>query len=304
MVNKRAEHAIEQIVKAEAFDTIYTNVGVLNVGYNVAHRNGLIHIYHLREYQDLDFGERIYPSFQEFSRKIAQKKNYNIAITKGIYQYFHCPSKNSVVIYNGVMNKDDYKTIIWDKQKYFLFVGRLSDGKGVIDAIEAFNVVCHNYPDYKLVLAGGVESKKMEIQIRNKVAQYGLTDSIQFLGMVHHVDELMRKAKALLMCSRSEGLGRVTIEAMANGCLVIGKNAMGTKEQFDNGLAFTGHEIGLRYDTLDELECNMMNVIKNGTDSYKDMIHNAQDTVFHYYTIERCYNSLVNFFQKIEHENP
>lgn len=57
----------------------------------------------------------------------------------------------------------------------------------------------------------------------------------------------MSKAQALIVASRFEGFGFITTEAMWNDCLVIGKNIAGTKEQFDNGVAETGHEIGLRF---------------------------------------------------------
>ena len=45
----------------------------------------------------------------------------------------------------------------------------------------------------------------------------------------------MSKALALFVPSSFEGFGFITVEAMFCGCLVIGRNTGGTKEQFDNG---------------------------------------------------------------------
>ena len=57
-----------------------------------------------------------------------------------------------------------------------------------------------------------------------------MTDAVEFLGRTDKVKEYMCRATAFLMCSENEGLGRVSIEAMFYGCLVIGRNSGGTKD--------------------------------------------------------------------------
>ena len=51
----------------------------------------------------------------------------------------------------------------------------------------------------------------------------------------------------LIVPSIFEGFGFITAEGMANGCVVLGRNTAGTKEQFDNGVKMTGKEIGVRF---------------------------------------------------------
>ncbi len=106
----------------------------------------------------------------------------------------------------------------------------------------------------------------------------------------------------LIMASTHEGLGRVTIEAMSEGCLVIGHNSHGTKEQFDNGYYFTGKEIGIRYLLLSELTQAMTDIAANGIFKYREMIELAQKTVYHFYTINRCTTSIINFYNHIFNE--
>jgi glycosyltransferase involved in cell wall biosynthesis len=300
IINGQAEKFIAQIVAREGYDIIHSNVGVLNIGYHVARKRGLKHIYHLREYQDLDFGENIYPSHKAFNRGLRQAQNYNIAITKNIFNYFGCCDRNSEVIYDGVLWQQSRSPILWNKQKYFLFVGRLSEGKGILEAISAFYLVHEKYPGCKLMVAGSAESRSMMDEVQGLLSRLALTHVVKLLGPVGNVEELMQNASALLMTSKAEGLGRVTIEAMSQGCLVIGRNAMGTKEQFDNGVSHCGREIGLRYNTRDELVQAMCHVVEYGTEFYKDMIQTAQDTVYELYTIEQCYEALMNFYRKIE----
>ena len=64
--NYKQERLLLDIVKKHNPDIIYTNVGVVNIGYNVAKKLHIPHIYHLREYQDLDFGMKIIPSRHRF----------------------------------------------------------------------------------------------------------------------------------------------------------------------------------------------------------------------------------------------
>ena len=57
-----------------------------------------------------------------------------------------------------------------------------------------------------------------------------MCDNVKFLGIRKDIYSLMKNAMALVVSSPSEGFGFITVEAMLNGCLVIGRNTAGTKE--------------------------------------------------------------------------
>ena len=80
--NKKQERVLLDIVKRHKPDIIYTNVSVVNIGYNVAKKLHIPHVYHLREYQDLDFGMRIIPSRHRFIENL--QNSYTICITKSV----------------------------------------------------------------------------------------------------------------------------------------------------------------------------------------------------------------------------
>ena len=86
---------------------------------------------------------------------------------------------------------------------------------------------------------------------------------------------------------------------MYNGCLVIGRNSGGTKEQFDNGLKKTGKEIGLRFENIHELEKEMADVCERGVDYYADMIKRAQETVVSLYTVEHNVDQILDLYNKL-----
>lgn len=58
------------------------------------------------------------------------------------------------------------------------------------------------------------------------------------------------------MTSKLEGMGRTTVEAMANDCVVIGYNSGGTKELIKH------NETGFLYNNFEELVSNLRFVLK------------------------------------------
>ena len=277
VVNHKAFQQICTISKYYKPDVVYTNVSVIGVGQKVAEKIKVPHIYHIREYQYLDFGMRIIPSSSTFKRML--QNQYSICITKGIQSHFGLNNQNSVVIYDGVRSED---VAFFDKrkEKYFLFVGRLDKTKGVRIVLEAF--AKSRIRTHTLKIAGASLSKNEDNQLKELVKEYGIEDRVEFLGVVNDVDSIMRKATALVMASQFEGFGLVTAEAMFNGCLVIGRNVAGTKEQFDNGLKWTGDEIGMRWNSVDELRQCMNNVVENGIESYYPYIERGIKACKHY----------------------
>jgi len=91
-------------------------------------------------------------------------------------------------------------------------------------------------------------------------------------------------------------------EAMFQGCLVIGRNTSGTKEQFDNGMELEGDEIGLRYDTTDELAILLAEVASRPAGYYIPYINRAFVVVNNLYTQESNVCQIYDFYQYILHE--
>ena len=294
--NWKQERMLLDIVKRHKPDIIYTNVGVVNIGYNVAKKLHIPHVYHLREYQDLDFGMTIIPSRHHFIENL--HNSYTICITKGIQEHFHLTDKkNSRVIYDGILTP---KIIENDfREKYFLFVGRLSKEKNPFCIIRAFSEFNKSNKNYRLLLAGSNVSKEESSIIRSFVKKSNLEGKVSFLGTRNDINKLMQRAYAVIVASNFEGLGRVTIESMFNGCLVIGRNTTGTKEQFDNGLSLTGEEIGIRFERDEDL-CEKMHLASSLTkEKYNEYTERAKTVVEHLYTPKKCADDIYNFFKYI-----
>lgn len=280
-------------------DLIHSNGALVDVGFRAAKSLGIPHIYHLREYQDLDFGMDIMPSMDGFKNRILDKSQA-ICITNAVMKHFSTGSNvnNLRVIYDGVHLKEE-TAFMCEKDKYFLFVGRLDEAKGFRNAVFAFSKFVEKRKDYKLLVAGTPLSATYFNEIKAYIEANGLTENIEFLGIRNDVDSLMQKASAVIMASRFEGFGLVTAEAMFNGCLVIGHDTGGTKEQFDNGLKMSGEEIGLRYGSVEDLSRLMFEVADSGIEKYLPMIKRGQQVAASLYSIETCVDNVLEYYNDI-----
>jgi len=294
ILNVIATMRIAKVAKRFNADIIHTNIGPLQIGYNAAKKTGIKHVWHIREYQGGIFSMKPFPSLTKFKEKL--HSSYSIAISKGIYNYYSL-SENAKVIYDGVL-KSTQTQFQLNKKKYFLFVGQLQESKGIEQLIDGYIEFAIHNSDYELFLAGwGKESYVSKL--KTKINDTGNRERTHFLGPRRDVFNLMSSASAVIVSSLSEGFGFVAAEAMFNGCLVIGYNATGTKEQIDNGLERHNKDIALKYSNHEELVTAMQDVAKNGVEYYFPMIMRAQETAFSLYSQERHASEVYNFYIEI-----
>ena len=286
-----------EIIKKEVPHIIHTNAGVIHISHFIANRYKIPHVWHIREFQDLHFGWIPFPTNRFFLNLLQNNNNYVIAITNIVLNHHHLKKKNSCVIYDGVFDTNVVPIIV-EKENYFLFVGSLEKAKGIENVINAFIQIAHEFPLYKLLIAG-VGTKIYTTYLENIVINSGLEERIVFLGFRKDIYNLMSKAMGLIVYSKFEGFGFITAEAMYNGCLVIGFNTAGTKEQFDNGIIYTGQEIGLRYSTQEELVIQLKKVCNCGIEPFLPILIKAQKTVIPLYSIEKSALSMFNIYKSI-----
>ena len=292
-INYFAKKYLEKIIKIEKPDIIHTNTGVIRFGALVAKKHNIPHVWHIREYQTLDFAWKPIGGIEKQRNLYKDSNNHCIAITHDVFNYFELNKKKDITIYDGVFSSS-IELPISVKQDYFLFVGCLKEGKGVLDVINAFELIADKLsPNTELWLVGDDE-----INIHHRIFNSKYPGLIKYLGFRKDVYQLMANAIALIVPSKFEGFGFITTEAMLNRCLVIGRNTGGTKEQFDNGKAFTGEDIGLRFTTLEELSIHMKNV-RFCYNDYLDMVERGYKTVTTFYTIENNINHISRIYNTL-----
>ena len=100
--------------------------------------------------------------------------------------------------------------------------------------IQAFAIVAKEIPDIRLAFYG--EGKEME-QIRQMAESLGISDRVDFKGLVRDIPNAIRNAKMFVMTSDYEGLPNALIEAMAVGlpCVSTDCSPGGAMELIVNG---------------------------------------------------------------------
>lgn len=277
------------VVKQYKPDIIHTNCGTINEGFKVSRKLNIPHVWHIREHQGENTIWRPFPNQKSFECKL-QSSNV-ITITHELMRYYNLkPNLTRRVIYNGILPQTS-KIYRWPKDKYFLVSSRISEEKGIDDVIESFSKFCRIRNDYKLIVLGDGDETYVQ-HLKNRISTLGCESYVEWKGYVSDVLPYMQKATSLIVASKYEGFGRMTAEALINGCAVIGSNNSGTKEILD----YTG---GFLFNTNDEmLEC--MNTVASLSESeYLSLMEPAQKKAVEAFCVENHINQVLKFYKDI-----
>ena len=299
IINTLATIQLYAVTKNFQPDIIHTNVSVTAIGYYVAHLLKIPHVWHIREYADLDFNLHYFPSKKTQQKRYRHAQSYTICITKDIQRH-HMLNEwdNSIVIYNGIYS---HKELFYQSHKkaYFLFAGRIEHAKGIIPLIDAYAEYCKKCDSpIPLHIAGSGSAHYIKL-VQEAIDKHNIKQNVILLGMIDDIFSLYKEARAIVVPSLSEGFGRITAEAMFAGCLVIGNNSAGTKEQFDMGKTIMGDEIALRYTTHDQLVNHLLDVTNNPITFYEPIIMRGNAVATLLYSTEQHAKYIHNFYNKI-----
>jgi len=124
-------------------------------------------------------------------------------------------------------------------------IGKIKESKGQMEAVRAIEELVREGIDLELVLAGSANERYLTA-LRQVVAAAGLDAHVRFLGHVSDIGGVLEEADAVLVCSRSEAFGMVTVEAMRFGKPVVGARSGATVELIQegfNGLLYTPGDV-------------------------------------------------------------
>ena len=122
----------------------------------------------------------------------------------------------------------------WQDNSYFISVGGLLPIKGHDVLINAWPIVRREFQDLHLVIVGDGPLRQ---SYRELIERLGCNERVWIIGEVPYeqIWSLMRKARALIMPSRNEGLSYAILEAGVNALPVIATNVGGNPELITDG---------------------------------------------------------------------
>lgn len=102
--------------------------------------------------------------------------------------------------------------------KRIIAVGRYTYQKGFERLIEAWNLICRQYPDWHLDIIGDGEDR---LQLQKLIEHYNIGAHITLCPPTKDMDTVYRSASLVAMSSRYEGLPMILLEAQAYGLPIV-----------------------------------------------------------------------------------
>ncbi len=274
-MNTRCLEEMEDYVGKWKIDIIHTNSLTHMIGARLSQRVKIPHVWHIREALKKDFG-LLYDSRLQY--KYALLKTQRIICISEYVKKIHRRmlfGAHEIKIYNG-FNIDHYRldgAFERNPEKFTIIIcGSIQESKGQLDAVKAVEyLICRRGMKHICLKIVGDYSNEYGREIQRYIEIHQLGPYIEMIAFQSDLRELRRQADIALMCSRSEGFGRVTVESMLSENVVIGADCAGTAEIIRNGVNGYVYESG----DICDLGEKIYDVITNWGDQEK-IIKNAK----------------------------
>lgn len=302
-----AVRRIKAYAKKHNIQLIHSNSSAIDVGALAAYKAGIPHVWHFREFGDLDYNLEYMLGRTRSCQIMNQISDCMVFISQSLYQYYMASLEREKcrVIYNGIAGEylfRKYESALPEMKRKvdFLIAGNLHRNKKQNVAIEAAKILRQRgYDDFRLLIAGAAanleDSRKYEWELKEQ-AQPLIPQYIEFLGSVKDMPSLRRETDVELVCSTREAFGRVTVEAMMSSNPVIASDTGANPElviEGKNGLLF---KEGDASSLADQMECFLKDrklLLNMGICAYdyaKDLFTSERNTL----NIESLYQEILN----------
>lgn len=175
------------------------------------------------------------------------------------------------VIHNGIsdkkfsikhVNKADLKI----KGLVLCSIGRIVNGKGLIDLVNAFSLFHKNHHDSSLLIIGGALHEENNLALKDfldTAEKLNIKEKIFITGLVENVQDYLALADIYIHPSYREGVPRSVLEAMSLQKIVIATKIRGASEIINTS------EVGILYEKGNVKDL-VKSIIKANNLSYKD----------------------------------
>lgn len=289
-------HLIKYYLIKNKIEIVHNNSYVCRIGMEAALSAKIPFVCHNRELFQESFNMDILN--EKKSMVLLSKADAVIEISEAVYEKYSkmVPDANYYILHDGIdVNKyyQIHEPILYSSQVNILLAGNLLSNKGQMQAVQALELLeKKGYHNINLTLAGGGRQEEYGKQLFAYIEK-------QHINNITYEDfcdltEFRRKSDIVLVCSKYEGLGRVTIEGQLSGCLVIGAATSGTKEIIADG------ETGLLYEygNIDDLADKIVYAIQN-PEKMNQIAQNGQEMAKNNFDLDSYCGKLFEIYKKI-----
>jgi len=194
-----------------------------------------------------------------------------------------------------------------DTRPTLVYVGAISEGRGVLELIECMRLLKPRHHDVQLTLVGGLQLHDLSQRLTRMLDEYGLADNVHLLGRVNHerVYGIMASCSIGMVILRDEPNYRESLptklfEYMAVALPIVSSNFPLWKEVVE------GNHCGITADPRNPGEiAKAVEYLVEHTDEAKTMGENGRRAVLEKYSWENESKKLLAIYKDLlEGEGP
>ena len=256
-----------------------------NIIINLAKKHNIPYILQPHASTPKDVNKQLFKEVYDFfyGNKIMQNATTTIAVSnEEAYYDKKMKAKDVQVVYNG-MNLDEFKKEVPSgifkrkyniESKYLLYLGRLDKLKGINYIIEAFSLLPDKYDEYKLVIAGRINSYKEELD--KIIERKNLQDRVIFTDYLTEEDKLYAYHDAEMFINPVKYMGGVSITVfesiLSNTPVIVTPESGEVIEKIDAGLI-------VEYANVEQLKDAIIRTFED-EDLIKRQLKKGQDYIY------------------------
>lgn len=288
----------KRLIKKRNIQIVHNNTTYTYIAAKAALSENTKLVWHIREFLEEDQNNKILIKKRGYN--LINKADKIVCISSSIYKKYEriFDKKRLEIVYNGI-DENKYlipnRNILENKEINLLCVGGINEKKGQFELCEAIGKLL-NKSDYniKLNLVGRYDDYAKE-RIEEISDKYNLHNVIELKGKQSNTVQFYSKADIVFMCSTNEAFGRVTVEGMMGGALIIGKDCAATSELIEN------RNTGLLYKNLDDLIETIQYALEHKEESRK-IAKNGQSFAKNLFTSRKNAENIINIYNNLTKE--
>lgn len=296
ILNQLAKLRIAMIILTKKIDVVHINTLTNQIGAKAALLTKRKLVWHIREYLEEDLG--ITHINLKKSISLYNKADSMIAISRGVYSKYNKLINTKIhTIYNGVDNiyYNSNKNILMTNYINITLAGRIVREKGQLEMLKATKLlVDKGHKNIRLKIIGKNNNDAYYKSLIEYVKENELENNVSIKDYSSNMHEIWQATDIACVCSLSEAFGRVTVEAMLEGILVIGANTGGTAEIIEDSDTGFLYSQGNHYDLANIIDFS----IKHPSVARRIALQ-GQQKALKKYTSSKNASNIINLYKNL-----
>jgi glycosyltransferase involved in cell wall biosynthesis len=239
VVRRRISHAqTQKLIRAFKPDVIVTNTIANPTAAYAAKKMSIRHVWFIHEFGKEDHGYIIADDLSKGKKlinELSEKIVFNSKIIQSHYERFIENHKRFIVYNSPNISTLERKRTNADGKLKLIMLGQIAPSKNQLGALKALKICTNEGLALELNIVGTAENVEYLRLLKQYIASEKLENHVNFLGPTDRPETKLIEHDVLLVCSRMEAFGRVTVEAHKCGLPVIAANTGGSVELIIEG---------------------------------------------------------------------